>query len=163
MEYFFPCWIALGMVYTTSEAPSQSYIHKQSKTFAKRISVCNRVANEAVRQDVDPILAIAVSKVESGFTTTTVSSKGAKGPLMVMALHHCPNRGKGKCDYVKAGISALKKVTALHPHDVCQALAVYNRGMNGLCKKGRSEYGHAQRILTVYDTLCSATDFCKSC
>ena len=79
-----------------------------------------------------------------------------------MPQYHCPKTGK--CDYTEAGISALKLVIDMHPDNLCQALAVYNRGpAHGLCKEGRSEYNYAQVVLSLYEELCAKTDFCESC
>ena len=164
MDFFFPCWVALGLIYNTHTAPSKSYINVQSRRFAEKLHICSKVATEAKRQGVDPILAIAVSSSESSFTSKITSSKGAKGPLGVMPKWHCP-KGKAKgCDLIKAGISALDKVTALYPQDRCRALAVYNRGLEGTCEEGRSEYGYATHVLDVYADICrSAPDFCETC
>ena len=160
MEFFIPCWIALGGMFT--DTPSKSYIHKQSKTFASRLQVCNRVAIEARSQEVDPVLAISKARHESGFNPKVTSGKGAKGAMGVMPQYHCPKTGK--CDYTKAGVSALKLVTEMYPNNTCQALAVYNRGpKHGLCKEGRSEYYYAQAVLSLYEELCAKTDFCEGC
>jgi len=160
MEFFIPCWIALGGMF--ADAPSKSYVHKQSKTFASRLQVCNRVAIEARKQDVEPVLAIAIAFHESRFQPKITSGKGAKGPLGVIPKYHCPKTGE--CDYTKAGVSAIKLVTEMHPDNLCQALAVYNRGsVRGLCKEGRPEYNYAQVVINLYEELCSKTDLCETC
>lgn len=159
MEFFAPCWVALGLMFP--QDPSVSYVHKQSKTFAQRLKTCNRVATEAVKHNVDPALAIAVAYSESRFSKPT-SDKGAKGPLGVIPGYHCP-KSKEKCDYLQAGILALKKFLELNDMDYCKSLAQYNRGLEGECKEGRSEHGYAQYILDVYDTICNGSDICKGC
>ena len=158
MDFFF------GLIYNTSTTPSKSYINVQSRRFAEKLHVCGRVAVEAKRQSVDPILAIAVAASESGFNANVESNKGAQGPLGVMPIYHCP-KGKAKgCDLIKAGVSALDKVTALHPRDRCRALAVYNRGLEGKCEDGRSEYGYALHVLSMYSDICAvADDYCETC
>jgi len=160
MEFFIPCWIALGSMF--SDAPSKSYIHKQSKTFASRLQACNHVALEARKQDVDPMLAISIARHESGFNPKVTSNKGAKGPMGVIPKYHCPKTGE--CDYTKAGVSALKLVTGMYPNNLCQALAVYNRGtLHGQCKKGRPEYYYAEAVINLYEELCAKTEFCETC
>lgn len=161
MEFFIPCWIALGHIF--SPQPSISYVKKQSKTFTKRIAVCNNVGMEAQKQGVDPILAISVSFHETRFTYAK-SAKGAKGPMGVIPYYHCPKKGKGNCDLVKAGVGALGKFLALNDFDYCQALAQYNRGNEeGKCEKGRSEYFYAQAVLSLYDEICMHLGSCETC
>ena len=164
MDFFLPCWIAIGLIYDTPQAPSKSYINVQSRGFADKLYICSKVANEAKRQAIDPILAIAIAKSESGFTANITSGKGAQGPLGVIPGYHCP-KGKAKgCDFIKAGISALGKVLKVHPGDRCKALAVYNRGWEGKCEAGRSEYGYAIHVLDTYNDICAvAGDYCESC
>tara|TARA_A100001015_G_scaffold321086_1_gene450045 strand:+ start:1720 stop:2199 length:480 start_codon:yes stop_codon:yes gene_type:complete len=159
MEFFTPCWIVLGMMFPSE--PSVSYVHKQSKTFAQRLKTCNRVASVAVKNNVDPALAIAVAFSESRFSKPT-SDKGAKGPLGVIPRYHCP-KSKEKCDYLQAGVVALRKFLDINNMDYCQSLAQYNRGLEGKCKEGRSEYKYAQFILSLYDEICAKTDLCTGC
>ena len=159
MEFFLPCWIALGSLF--ADAPSKSYMHKASKTFAARLHICNTVAQEAERQSVDPILAISIARYESGFTENLTSKRGAKGVLGVMPRYHCPKNSK--CNYTKAGIRAIKAVTRLYPDDLCRSLAVYNRGTSGVCKEGRSEYYYATRVIELYEDICSIVHICETC
>ena len=159
MEFFFPCWIALSSIF--AQAPSKSYFNKVSRTFADRMEICNNVAIAAAKRSHDPVLFIAISVTETGFTHTK-SEKGARGPLNVVK-YHCPK--KGKCDYINAGIDAFEKAkNYVKSDDLCQTLAVYNRGIEkGKCKEGRSEYNYAQYILNMYDKICAVSDFCERC
>ena len=125
MEFFFPCWIALSSIF--AQAPSKSYFNKVSRTFADRMEICNNVAIAAAKRSHDPVLFIAISVTETGFTHTK-SEKGARGPLGVIPKYHCPK--KGKCDYINAGIDAFEKAkNYVKSDDLCQTLAVYNRGI----------------------------------
>ena len=159
MEFFAPCWVALGLVLPPQ--PSVSYLHKQSRTFAQRLKVCNRVAQKAISYGVDPALAIAVAFNESRFGKPT-SSKGAKGPLGVIPKYHCP-KAPQKCDYVDAGVLALKKFIDRNKGNYCEALSQFNRGLDGKCIKGRPEYAYAQYTLGVYAELCDRTSLCQEC
>ena len=107
-------------------------------------------AKEAQRQEVDPALAIAVAYHETRFENIT-SHKGAQGPLGVLPQYHCPK--KGKCDYTKAGILALKKFLNINHQKKCTALAQYNRGLKGKCKQGRSEHKYAQAVLDTFNEI----------
>lgn len=158
MEFFVPCWIILSQLF--SQPPAESYFKKQFPKMEKRVILCNRIGIEARKQSVDPILAISVAMLESGFTNPT-SSKGAKGPLGAIPVYHCPK--KGKCDYTKAGVRALKKFLERNPNDRCKALAQYNKGLDGNCKSNTSEHKYAKYVLHLYDLVCEATDMCENC
>ena len=143
------CWII--MLNILSPNASTTYQNKISKSLPSRMKVCTQVAKEAINQNIDPILAVSIAYHESRFSNPT-SSKGAKGPLGVLPQYHCPN--SGKCDYTKAGITALKKWLTINKNrSICKALAQYNRGFKGKCKRGRSEYKYAQRVLDTYFEL----------
>jgi len=143
------CWII--MLNILSPNASSTYQNKISKSLPSRMKVCTQVAKEAINQNIDPILAVSIAYHESRFSNPT-SSKGAKGPLGVLPQYHCPKTGK--CDYTQAGITALKKwLTINKKRSICKALAQYNRGFKGKCKKGRSEYKYAQRVLDTYFEL----------
>lgn len=142
------CWII--MLNILSPNASNTYQNKIAKSLPSRMKICTQVANEAIKQKVDPILAVSVAYHESRFSNPT-SSKGAKGPLGVLPQYHCPS--SSKCDYTKAGISALKKWLEINKYKKCNTLVQYNRGYNGKCKKGRSEYYYAQRVLDTYFEL----------
>lgn len=142
------CWIVLLHILSPDASPS--YQAKIAKSIPKRMKVCKDVGLQAVKQDIDPILAISVAYHESRFENIT-SIKGAKGPLGVLPQYHCPK--EGKCDYTAAGISALKKFLKLNKNHKCKALAQYNRGLNGKCKTGRSEYRYAQSVIATYKEI----------
>ena len=141
------CWVILQVLLWPPGVPnpSPSWQAKVSRSIPVRHTVCMRIAAAAKAEGVDPILAVSVGWEESGLTEGLTSSKGAKGPLGVMPQYHCPK--KGRCDYVVAGVSALHKVIAARPNDLCAALALYNRGWKGECAPGRKEYGYAKRVL----------------
>lgn len=160
MEFFIPCWIALSSIF--AQPPSKTYFNKVSRTFADRMEICNNVAVAAAKRNHDPILFIAISVTETGFTNTK-SKKGAKGPLGVIPKYHCPK--KGNCDYINAGIDAFEKAkNYVDSDDLCQTLAIYNRGIEeGKCEKGRSEYNYAQYVIELYEKICLLSDHCESC
>ena len=142
------CWIV--MLNILAPNASKSYQSKIARSIPSRMKICKDVAQQAIKQDVDPLLAISVAYHESRFQNLT-SVKGAKGPLGVIPLYHCPSISK--CNYTQAGITALKKFTDLHKKNTCKALAQYNRGLKGQCKKGRSEYNYAQSVLSTLKDL----------
>lgn len=76
-----------------------------------RQDVCVDVVNEALKQGVDPVLAAAVSWRESAFLRNVKSSAGAVGPMQVIPRFWCKSR---PCDYIEAGVRALKYYTSRH-------------------------------------------------
>ena len=138
------------MLNIMSPNASSSYQKKLVKSLPNRIKVCKQVAKEAKKQSIDPVLAVSVAYHETRFENLT-SSKGAKGPLGVIPKYHCPK--KGKCDYTKAGITALKKFLKLNNYKKCKALAQYNRGLKGKCVQGRSEYKYAHAVIDTFNEI----------
>lgn len=160
MEFFIPCWVALSNMF--SSHPSESYMNALIDSVPKRIYICNEVALAAKKRNMDPVLAIAISYTETKFTFIE-SGRGAKGPLGVIPKYHCTNKDIENCDLIDAGLNAIEKVLDLADDDLCQSLALYNRGMKGRCKKGRSEYSYAQYVLDIYEQICASTDACYTC
>ena len=129
---------------------SISYQKKISASIPQRMKVCRQVAHTAHTLNVDPTLAISIAFHETRFQSIT-SFKGAKGPLGVLPQYHCPK--SGKCDYIKAGILALKKFLKINKGRLCKSLAQYNRGLKGQCKYGRPEYLYAQKVIDTRDEV----------
>lgn len=76
-----------------------------------RAEVCVDVASEALHQGVDPVLAVAVAWRESAWTRGAVSKAGAVGPMQVIPRFWCKSK---PCDYIEAGVRALKYYTEKH-------------------------------------------------
>lgn len=145
------CWIAMSFLFVPDAYTS--YHKVVSRRLPTHFKICKQIATEAKKQRVDPVLAISISFYETGFTNHR-SPKGAQGPMGVMPQYHCPKRGK--CDYIKAGVSALKKCLARRK-DTCEALALYNRGFKGRCTSPRSEYFYAKRVLRMVERIRTFT------
>lgn len=94
-------------------------------------NTCLAVAKEAKLQEVDRAGAIALAFAESRFLPRVTSRRGAKGPLQVIPKWHCPKQGK--CDYIKAGVSALKTFMRLFPSSFADAVCHYNSGLDADC------------------------------
>lgn len=142
------CWTI--MLNILSPDASISYQRKIARTIPNRMEICKQVAKEAKRQNVNPILAVTIAYEETRFENIS-SPKGARGPMGVIPRYHCPS--KGNCDYTKAGVLAIKKFLKLNKNNMCKALAQYNRGLDGECKTGRSEFFYAQRIIDMYNEV----------
>lgn len=74
---------------------------------ADREAVCHEVAQAALRQGVEPALAVALSFTESRFSMDAKSSAGAVGPLQILPKYYCPNKTIKGCDLIDAGIGAI--------------------------------------------------------
>jgi hypothetical protein len=84
-------------------------VKTESNTLHKsRTEVCEDIAHEAIAQNVDPVLAVAVGWTESAFIRDVRSHKGAVGPMQVIPRFWCKEK---PCDYIEAGIRALKFYT----------------------------------------------------
>lgn len=147
------CWIILFNLITGGP----SYQRKVLRNLQPKMKICAQIYDEATLLNIDPLLAISVGYKESRFKNV-VSNKGAQGPMGVIPKYHCPKQGK--CDYIKAGVLALKKYLDLNDDDLCKTLAQYNRGGQGKCEEGRSEYYYAKDVLKYYDSLLNCDHGC---
>ena len=113
------------------------------------------VTTTAARHGVDPRLVNAVIRVESGYDSTAVSSKGARGLMQLM-----PRTGRqyGALDLfdpkvnIDAGVRYLKKL--LSRYDLPLALAAYNAGEAAVDRFGgippfRETQDYVSRILRL--------------
>lgn len=148
------CWIILLNFFPQNS--TETARKKIIRSLPDRLNVCLEVANKAQILNIDPALATAIAYHESRFSYPT-STKGAKGPMQVITKYHCPKNKK--CDLVNAGLNALKKFQNINKN-LCATLAQYNRGLKGKCKKGRSEYQYAQKIIRMMNDI-NLTVVCK--
>jgi soluble lytic murein transglycosylase-like protein len=113
------------------------------------------VTTAAVRHGVDPRLVNAVIRVESGYDSTAVSPKGARG---LMQLMPATGRQYGALDLfdpkvnIDAGVRYLKKL--LSRYDLPLALAAYNAGEAAVDRFGgippfRETQDYVSRILRL--------------
>ena len=79
------------------------------RDYDDRVATCIEVAERADEWGIPMPLAVSLAYKESGFRSSTVSSKKAIGPMQVMPHHHCPDRTKVGCDLIDAGFHALRK------------------------------------------------------
>ena len=96
----------------------------------KAQAVCVDVAQEAQSQGVPVDEALALAWAESRFTPTVNKKTGARGPMQVLPKWWC--KKKQKCDYVKAGVTALKVFKRLFP-PFKNAICHYNSGVQKDC------------------------------
>ncbi len=96
------------------------------------------VREEAARQGVNPDLAAAVAKQESGYRQGAVSPKGAIGVMQLM-----PSTAKDlgvnpriEAENVRGGVEYLRELLGRYHGDMAKALAAYNAGM-GRVDSGR--------------------------
>lgn len=121
-------------------------VSSQTNTMVEhRVSVCHDVGVEAIMQDVDPVLAIAVAWRESAFIRTAKSSAGAVGPMQVLPRFWC----KGSpCNLVKAGIDALKHYTS--KYGIKSGLCAYFSGRP--CSRApKSATRYQKSVLSIED------------
>lgn len=76
-----------------------------------RTQVCIDVAQEAEKQGVSPVLAVAVAWVESSLRRTARSKAGAVGPMQVLTRFWCKET---PCDLIEAGVRALRTYTDMY-------------------------------------------------
>ena len=141
--------------------------------------VVDMAIKEAMRQNADPLLVLAVIKQESGFNAHATSGVGALGLMQIM-----PDTGRGlgvrdssllydAQTNLRAGITFLKSlwgqfvggsmsaIEGMNPfssHDVKAAVAAYNAGPGAVRRyKGvppyRETQGYVKSVLAYYSQL----------
>ena len=144
-----------------------------------RPAVVDMAIKEAIRQNADPLLVLAVIKQESGFNTRAHSGVGARGLMQIM-----PDTGRGlgvrdssllydAQTNLRAGIKYLKQlwnrftdidmtaISGINPfasHDVKSAVAAYNAGPGAVHKYSgvppyRETQGYVKKVLGYYAQL----------
>ncbi len=138
--------------------------------------VVDLAIKEAIRQNADPLLVLAVIKQESGFNAHATSGVGARGLMQIM-----PDTGRGlgvrdsgllydAQTNLRAGIAFLKslwgqfvggsmsEIESMNPfssHDVKAAVAAYNAGPGAVRKYSgvppyRETQGYVKSVLAYY-------------
>lgn len=114
--------------------------------------IAEKVIATATEQGVDPQLALAVAKVESGFSQ---AAKGSKGEIGVMQLMPATAKSlgvnpKSLDENISGGVTYLKQMLDLTGGDVRKALVGYNGGP-GLAKmENPPNMDYADKINEVY-------------
>lgn len=139
--------------------------------------VVDLAIKEAIRQNADPLLVLAVINQESGFRTHATSSCGARGLMQLM-----PDTGRGlgvrnagmlydAQTNLRAGIAFLKSlwgqfvggemtaIRTINPwtsHSVKSAVAAYNAGPGAVRKYSgvppyRETQGYVQKVIGYYE------------
>ena len=117
----------------------------------RAIEVCQLIVESADRQDVDPVLAVAVGWNETRLRFGLRSPCGARGPMQVIPHYWCPDR-RGRwsangqhitkdCDLIDAGVFAL-------------SYYLETRGSVGTALRsyGGSQ-GYSARVLTLAEAI----------
>ncbi|NDE54963.1 MAG: hypothetical protein EB069_10410, partial [Actinobacteria bacterium] len=115
---------------------------------------------QANEQGVDPQLALAVAKVESGFSQAAKSNKGAVGVMQLL-----PSTAKGlgvnpknMDDNIRGGVMYLKEMLDLSDGDVRKALVAYNGGprMAKMENPPNMEYADLVNSIYPFDSISEA-------
>ena len=119
--------------------------------------VVDMTISEAVRQNVDPLLVLALVQNESGFHTGATSSVGARGLMQIM-----PGTGKGlgvsnpdnlydASTNLRAGVTYLKSMWNKFSDISFSALASINPFANSDVKKVIASYNAGPGAVQKYD------------
>lgn len=109
----------------------------QIKEFRAAQRVCEQVSAAAYKAGVDEPLALAVAVEETRLQHRPHKTSGARGPMQVLPKYWCPK--KGKCDYVEAGVDALKYYLDDSPSE--------RRALQRYAGAGERARNYAERVL----------------
>lgn len=122
--------------------------------------IADKIITQANEQGVDPQLALAVAKVESGFSQAAKSNKGAVGVMQLL-----PSTAKGlgvnpknMDDNIRGGVMYLKEMLDLSDGDVRKALVAYNGGprMAKMENPPNMEYADLVNSIYPFDSISEA-------
>jgi soluble lytic murein transglycosylase-like protein len=109
----------------------------QIKEFRSAQRVCEQVSTAAYKAGVDEPLALAVAVEETRLQHLAHKKSGARGPMQVLPKYWCP--AQGKCDYVEAGVDALKYYLDDSPSE--------RRALQRYAGAGKRARNYAERVL----------------
>lgn len=114
--------------------------------------IADKIIDQANEQGVDPQLALAVAKVESGFSQAAKSNKGAVGVMQLL-----PSTAKGlgvnpknMDDNIRGGVMYLKEMLDLSGGDVRKALVAYNGGPRMAKMENPPNMEYADLVNSIY-------------
>jgi soluble lytic murein transglycosylase-like protein len=142
---------------------------KTKRTFTRPIGVYNypksyeeEIFRAAKQYNIDPDLVKAIIKVESNFSSTAVSQKGAVGIMQLMpetARDYSVNDPFNPTENINGGTRYLKDLMEMFNGNLRLALAAYNAGQNAVIKYGfrippyAETIDYVERVLTHYTNL----------
>lgn len=105
--------------------------------FGEPRSVEDVIREEALRQGVNPDLAVAIAREESGLRQSAVSPKGAIGVMQLMpsTAAELGVDPRNELQNIRGGVAYFRLLLDRYKGDMAKALAAYNAGM------GRVESG----------------------
>ncbi len=135
--------------------------------FKTRCEIAKKVIELSSLYRIDPLLILAVVKVESSFNPAAVSNKGAMGLMQVMPVvvrDVGREMGTNSADHARLlqghlfnlhiGVHYLSKLIHLYRGDMNKALMAYNRGPTSVSRSYSHRLaptgGYQGKVLRVY-------------
>jgi len=133
--------VKVGQVsnFSTQLSMAQEQNGKGSQQTPDTNKIIHVIHDAAVQHGVDPRLAIAVAKAESGLSETAVSSAGAIGIMQLMPETAAGMGVKNIYDVrqnVDAGVRYLRQMIDSFGGDTEKAIAAYNAGPEAVVRYG---------------------------
>lgn len=119
------------------------------------IKIVNSAIKYGKQYDVDPLLILAIIKVESDFDPKSHSSANCRG-LMQISYLYAPEWGISRSrlyevEYnIQHGTRLFKTLFLKEMGNNFDALRAYNQGITGARKKSSNGYAYASKIMNVY-------------
>ncbi len=120
-------------------AKAQEYTSRTQQS-PETNKIINCIEKAAVQYGVDPRLAVAVAKTESGLSANAVSSAGAIGIMQLMpetASAMGVNNIYDVQQNISGGVRYLRQMLDLFGGDTDKAIAAYNAGPNAVVQYGK--------------------------
>lgn len=117
----------------------------------QQVTVAKMVRDSAIENHVDPLVALAVAKIETNFNCSRVGSRGERGPMQVLPRtargvgYRGSNRGLSVCKTgIKYAMRVLHQCQKLAKNDLERTVVCYNAG------PGRIHSTHLPRVTRHY-------------
>lgn len=130
------CLIVVMTIYPRLSPP-------QISEFRESLNVCEEVAEASLKAGVNEQLALAVAVEETRLRHLHNKKSGARGPLQALPKYWCPK--KGKCDYVEAGVDALKYYLEDSPSE--------RKAVERFAGQGKRARDYAERVMRRLKTI----------
>ena len=122
--------------------------------------IAEKIIAEANQQGVDPQLALAVAKVESGFSQAAKSPKGALGVMQLMpeTAEGLRVNPKNMDENIRGGVMYLRQMLDMTGGDVRKTLVAYNGGprMAKMDNPPNMEYADLVNAVYPFDAIGEA-------
>ncbi len=142
--------------HTHQTAKNPPRLHDSNKT-STETAICDRITAESLKIGLDPVLPLAVAKIESAYRPYARSHAGAIGVFQIMPANakRCgtaPQYLHGVDTNIKCGVQIIQEELDVYDGDIYRMLRAYNGGPKCVKAKCRESEQYVQKIIALIST-----------